>query len=108
MLTLFLFSTFLKDLFSQKINLNLLFLTVYTYIFQVWSLRVDIKVLNHDGNLIECASIATLTSLAHFKRPDVTRSGDSVVIHTMAEKDPIPTVLFHYPVCSTFAIFNGE
>lgn len=75
---------------------------------KVWSLRVDIKVLNHDGNLIECASIATLTSLAHFKRPDVTRSGDSVVIHTMAEKDPIPTVLFHYPVCSTFAIFNGD
>ncbi|CAB3228667.1 unnamed protein product [Arctia plantaginis] len=75
---------------------------------KVWSLRVDIKVLNHDGNLIECASIATLTSLAHFKRPDVTRSGDSVIIHTLAEKDPIPTVLFHYPVCATFAIFDGD
>lgn len=75
---------------------------------KVWSLRVDIKVLNHDGNLIECASIATLTSLAHFKRPDVTRSGESVIIHTIAEKDPIPTVLFHYPVCATFAIFDGD
>lgn len=75
---------------------------------KVWSIRVDIKVLNHDGNLIECASVATLTSLAHFKRPDVTRSGDSVIIHTIAEKDPIPTVLFHYPVCTTFAISNGD
>ncbi|XP_045534118.1 exosome complex component RRP45 isoform X1 [Papilio machaon] len=73
---------------------------------KVWSLRVDLKVLNHEGNLIECASIATLTSLAHFKRPDVTRSGDKVIIHTLAEKDPIPTVLYHYPVCLTFAIFN--
>ncbi|CAG9792154.1 unnamed protein product [Diatraea saccharalis] len=75
---------------------------------KVWSLRVDVKVLNHGGNLIECASIATLASLAHFKRPDVTRSGDRVIIHTIAEKDPIPTVLYHYPVCMTFAIFNNE
>lgn len=75
---------------------------------KVWSLRVDIKVLNHDGNVTECASIATLCSLAHFRRPDFTRSGDTVTIHTMSEKDPIPTVLYHYPVCSTFAIFNGD
>ncbi|RVE48971.1 hypothetical protein evm_006433 [Chilo suppressalis] len=75
---------------------------------KVWSLRVDVKILNHGGNLIECSSIATLTSLAHFKRPDVTRSGDSVIIHTIAEKDPIPTVLYHYPVCMTFAIFNND
>ncbi|GBP89736.1 Exosome complex component RRP45 [Eumeta japonica] len=75
---------------------------------KVWSLRVDIKVLNHAGNLIECASIATLASIAHFKRPDVTRSGDSIIIHTLAEKDPIPTVLYHYPVCLTFAIFGTD
>ncbi|XP_059051302.1 exosome complex component RRP45 [Achroia grisella] len=75
---------------------------------KVWSLRVDIKVLNHAGNLIECASIAALTSLAHFKRPDVTRIGDSVIIHTLAEKDPIPTVLYHYPVCLSFAIFQNN
>ncbi|CAG9091571.1 unnamed protein product [Plutella xylostella] len=75
---------------------------------KVWSLRVDIKVLNHAGNLIECASIATLTSLAHFKRPDVTKSGDTVIIHSMTEKDPIPTVLYHYPVCVTFAIYGND
>ncbi|CAK1551985.1 unnamed protein product [Leptosia nina] len=75
---------------------------------KVWSIRVDVKILNHDGNLIECASIATLASLAHFKRPDVTRAGDKVIIHTMTEKDPIPTVLYHYPVCLTFAIFGSD
>lgn len=57
---------------------------------------------------MECASIATLTSLAHFKRPDVTRNGDRITIHTMAEKDPIPTVLYHYPVCCTFGIIGSE
>lgn len=75
---------------------------------KVWSLRVDVKILNHDGNLVECASIATLSSLAHFRRPDITRSGDKITIHTMSEKDPIPTVLFHYPVCTTFAIYNND
>ncbi|XP_063530630.1 exosome complex component RRP45 [Cydia strobilella] len=75
---------------------------------KVWSLRIDIKVLNHAGNLIECASISALTALAHFKRPDVTRNGDAVTIHTMSEKDPIPTVLYHYPVCLTFAIFSND
>ncbi|XP_072942168.1 exosome complex component RRP45 [Epargyreus clarus] len=75
---------------------------------KVWSLRVDLKVLNHAGNLIECSSIATLTSLAHFKRPDITRSGESVIIHSLIEKDPIPTVLYHYPVCVTYVIFGTE
>ncbi|XP_030029263.2 LOW QUALITY PROTEIN: exosome complex component RRP45 [Manduca sexta] len=75
---------------------------------KVWSLRVDIKVLNHDGNVIECASIASLTSLAHFRRPDFTRSGDSIIFHTLSEKDPIPTVLYHYPVCTTYSIYNGD
>ncbi|XP_075972208.1 exosome complex component Rrp45 [Anticarsia gemmatalis] len=90
---------------SKCIDLESLCITVEE---KVWSLRVDIKVLNHEGNIIECASIATLSALAHFKRPDVTRSGDSVTIHTLAEKDPIPTVLFHYPVCVTFAILEGH
>ncbi|XP_021183963.3 exosome complex component RRP45 [Helicoverpa armigera] len=75
---------------------------------KVWSIRVDIKVLNLDGNLIECASLATVTALAHFRRPDVTRSGDSVIIHDITEKDPIPTVLFHYPVCTTYAVFDED
>ncbi|KOB73781.1 Exosome complex exonuclease RRP45 [Operophtera brumata] len=72
---------------------------------KVWSIRVDIRVLNHDGNIIECASIATLTALAHFKRPDITRSGDQIIIHTIAEKDPIPTVLYHYPVRAVSCCF---
>lgn len=55
----------------------------------------------------DCASIAALAAIAHFKRPDVTISGDDVIIHTYAEKDPIPIVLHHYPVCVSYAIFNN-
>lgn len=46
--------------------------------------------------------------MAHFKRPDVTTTGDGeFIIHTPAEKDLIPIVLHHYPICVTYALFNG-
>lgn len=74
---------------------------------KVWALRVDVNVLNHEGNILDCASIALLTSLAHFRRPDVTCDGEDFIIHSHKQRDPIPTVIHHYPVCITFAIFNG-
>lgn len=74
---------------------------------KVWNIKVDLNVLNHEGNIIDCASVAVLAALSHFKRPDVTTSGDEVIIHTIAEKDPIPMVLHHYPVCVSYAIFQN-
>lgn len=62
-----------------------------------------------DNFFLDCASAAALAALAHFKRPDVTTSGDEVTVHTLNERDPIPIVLHHYPVCVTYAIYeNGE
>ena len=57
--------------------------------------------------LLDCACVAAVAALAHFKRPDVTTSGNNeFVIHTAAEKDLIPTVLHHYPICVSYALFN--
>lgn len=48
-----------------------------------------------------------MSALAHFRRPDVTTTGDGVfIIHTPAEKDLIPIVLHHYPICVSYALFN--
>lgn len=47
---------------------------------KVWQIRVDILFLDHDGNLVDCASIAAITALLHFRRPDVTVSGEEVTI----------------------------
>ena len=48
-----------------------------------------------------------MAALAHFKRPDITTTGDGeFIIHTPAEKDLIPIVLYHYPICSSFALFH--
>lgn len=73
---------------------------------KVWALRIDINVLNNEGNILDCASVAALTALLHFRRPDVTSDGEMIKIHTYKERDPIPTVVHHYPICVTFAIFN--
>jgi exosome complex component RRP45 len=74
---------------------------------KVWALRVDLNVINHEGNILDSASIAMLASLAHFRRPDVTCNGEEFIIHSYQQRDPIPTVIHHYPVCITYAIFSG-
>ena len=36
--------------------------------------------LNHEGSVADCASVAGLAALAHFRRPDVTLQGDIVQV----------------------------
>lgn len=56
--------------------------------------------------LSDCCSIAALSALLHFKRPDVSIVDNDVHIHTAAEKEPIPMVLHHYPVCVSYCLFD--
>ncbi|XP_067635208.1 exosome complex component RRP45 isoform X2 [Eurosta solidaginis] len=74
---------------------------------RVWVLRIDCNVVNHEGNLIDCCSIAALSALLHFKRPDVSIIDNDVHIHSAAEKEPIPMVLHHYPVCVSYCLFDN-
>lgn len=36
--------------------------------------------LNHDGNLMDAASIAAITALSHFRRPDVSNVGEEITV----------------------------
>lgn len=47
---------------------------------KVWSLRVDIRILDDEGNVVDCACVAAMASLHHFRRPEVSISGEDVVI----------------------------
>ena len=47
---------------------------------KVWSIRVDLHILDHDGNLLDAAAIAVCAALMICKRPDVTVTGESVTI----------------------------
>ncbi|XP_029296200.1 exosome complex component RRP45 [Cottoperca gobio] len=73
---------------------------------KVWQIRVDVHMLNHDGNLMDAASIAAITALCHFRRPDVGIQGDEVTVYTPEERDPIPLSIYHMPVSVSFSFFQ--
>ncbi|XP_042195075.1 exosome complex component RRP45 isoform X2 [Callorhinchus milii] len=73
---------------------------------KVWQIRVDLHLLNHDGNIIDAASIAAIVSLSHFRRPDVSIQGEEVTVYTPEERDPIPLSIHHMPIAVSFAFFQ--
>ena len=73
---------------------------------KAWEVRVDIHILNHDGNLIDASTLAALGALCHFRRPDVTLDGREVIIHPYDVRDPVPLTILHYPLSLTFALFD--
>ncbi|CAK6969820.1 exosome complex component RRP45 [Scomber scombrus] len=73
---------------------------------KVWQIRVDIHMLNHDGNLMDAASIAAITALYHFKRPDVGIQGEEVTVYPPEERDPIPLSIYHMPISVSFSFFQ--
>ncbi|XP_034544749.1 exosome complex component RRP45 [Notolabrus celidotus] len=73
---------------------------------KVWQIRVDVHMLNHDGNLMDAASIAAITALCHFRRPDVGIQGDEVTVYSPEERDPIPLSIYHMPISVSFAFFQ--
>ncbi|XP_004716544.1 exosome complex component RRP45 isoform X1 [Echinops telfairi] len=73
---------------------------------KVWQIRVDLHLLNHDGNIIDAASIAAIVALCHFRRPDVSVQGNEVTLYTPEERDPVPLSIHHMPICASFAFFQ--
>jgi len=73
---------------------------------QVWELRVDINVLNADGNLATCCSLAALAALAHFKTPQITVQESEIIVHPVKEREPLPLSLHHFPLLITFILFS--
>jgi exosome complex component RRP45 len=72
-----------------------------------FSLRADIHVLDHDGNLIDAACVGLVTALQHFRRPDVEVEGEKVTIFSSREREPIPLSMLHHPLCVTFSYYDG-
>ncbi|GAA6067492.1 exosome complex component RRP45, partial [Tachysurus ichikawai] len=73
---------------------------------KVWQIRVDVHILNHDGNLMDAASVAAISALCHFKRPEVAIQGRDVTVFSPEERDPIPLSVYHMPICVSFAFFQ--
>nr|ACO15020.1 Exosome complex exonuclease RRP45 [Caligus clemensi] len=73
---------------------------------KVWIISLEMTLLSDAGNAADCASIAGLAALCHFKRPDVTLKGDKIRIHPFYGRDPVPLAIHHHPVLSTFALYG--
>jgi exosome complex component RRP45 len=47
---------------------------------KVWQIRLSLHFLSDEGNMLDCASLAAMTALRHFRRPDVEVIGDEVIV----------------------------
>ncbi|KAJ7746641.1 ribosomal protein S5 domain 2-type protein [Mycena metata] len=72
---------------------------------RVWHLRLTLHCLADAGNMLDCACLAGIVALKHFRRPDVEVIGDEVTIHPPSERAPVPLSMHHTPFCLTFAFF---
>jgi exosome complex component RRP45 len=78
-------------------------------IYIIRSIRCDIYIIDNGGNLIDCASIATISALLHFRRPFTTVIGNQVTIYSPNDREPVPLSIHHIPICITFGFFyEGE
>lgn len=73
---------------------------------KVWHIQVDVTVLNHEGNLIETASISALAALAHYKRPEVGIEEGNVIVYSHESREPVGLTMIHYPFLIKFAFFK--
>ena len=72
----------------------------------VWSIRVDVTVLDNDGNVLDCSLLAVLLALLNCRRPVVSIQGDDVIVHPSEEREPVPLSIHHIPVCLSYALFD--
>lgn len=73
-----------------------------------WSVRADVHVLCHDGNLVDSSCLAVVAALRHFRKPDTSIEGEILTVYTSAEREPVPLSWLHSPLCVTFSFFGDE
>ncbi|ORY28024.1 ribosomal protein S5 domain 2-type protein [Naematelia encephala] len=74
---------------------------------KVWQLRLTLHFLADQGNLLDCAALAAMTALRHFRKPEIEVIGDEVIVHSPDERAPVPLAIHHVPLCVTFAYFEN-
>eukprot|EP00758_Cryptobia_borreli_P011309 Tbor_TRINITY_DN5643_c5_g1::TRINITY_DN5643_c5_g1_i1::g.8975::m.8975/K03678/RRP45, EXOSC9; exosome complex component RRP45 len=74
-----------------------------------WSIRVDVNILNDEGNVLDAAIWSSVVALQHVRRPEVSIQGgtDNIIIHPINERDPIPLSVHHCPITITSAIVSN-
>ncbi|KAG0680942.1 hypothetical protein C6P42_004531 [Pichia californica] len=77
-----------------------------------WAVRADVRFLNYDGNLVDAASVAVITALLHYRKPDVevigSGEGSELVMYDEKQREMVPLSVLHIPICVTFQFFSTE
>jgi len=74
---------------------------------KVWTVRVNVHVLADTGSILDCAVLASIAALRHFRRPDVAIvDADTVHIFPLSERVGLPLAMQHSPACVSFSLFD--
>ncbi|XP_076897330.1 exosome complex component RRP45A-like [Bidens hawaiensis] len=77
----------------------------------VWSIRIDLHIIDNGGNLVDAANIAALAALSTFRRPECTfggEDGQELIVHPPDVMEPLPLIIHHFPVAVTFGFIGEE
>ena len=73
----------------------------------VWSILIEVILINNAGNLIDACYLASLLGLLNFKKPFIKiENEDNITIFSIKEKSPQPLSITHIPISFTYGFFN--
>jgi exosome complex component RRP45 len=76
---------------------------------QVWTVKVAVHVLDHDGAVLDAAAAAALAALLSFRLPAVTVGGDTgteVTVLPASVKEPVKLNVHMLPLALSFAFIS--
>ncbi len=72
----------------------------------VWMVYIDISVIDHDGNLIDAAGLASAQALLTAKMPKLVRKEDGYELDYAEKKEKLP--MSGIPISTTFVKISGQ
>lgn len=72
----------------------------------VWMVRIDINIINFDGNLIDSCCFGSIVSLSNFKLPNYQIVDSQIKLYNLNEKAPISLSILHIPITLTISFYN--
>lgn len=59
---------------------------------QVWNIKLTLHFLSDEGNMLDCACLAGIAALRHFRKPDVEVVGEEIIVVGAISH---PQLIFH-------------
>ena len=72
----------------------------------MWSIRIDVSILDNAGNLIDACAVAMMAALLYFRKSAVEIQEGTKEIRLLGshESEPTPLSIHHVPLSSTLLV----